>query len=642
VTLALSIGIVLAILPLVFFRGRELGRALGIEVAIYAFAAAVAVFARALGVADIDIELAAAVVFALQLAAIGIQIQQAKEIRNLAMRFAIAAALVYAVVIPIQLRAPIDGDEPYYLLLTESMVRDHDVDLTNQYRAIAHSDLGRPDLVPQQGDPVGHHGEQYSRHEPFLSLLMVPGYLLFGVPGAIATILLFGVLLARSLARWMEDEGISDQTIRTVMPLFLFGPPIVFYAARVWPEVPAAFCFVEAIRGVRQRRMQRWLPALFALAMLKLRFVLLGVMLLGAIAMGKSRKLALGTIAVLLVPMLVVWWISGNLLNVHTWRELLPVAPKPYFVGLSGLMLDGAAGMLFQAPFYLLGVFALVRWRAMPEGFRLGAVASSFYLFTLLPRAEWHGGWSPPLRYIVVMMPVLALGAAKLYELSASAKVWLVPIAAWTLGVTAHAMAAPWSLFHIANGENATGEWLSSMFHSDFSRLFPSYIRLNTAAIIAAMLMSVALIAVVILSRIDGEGPPAAGAFVAASFTIATALFFHCGRTPGDRIEFEDAHVMHNGGALYPYQYQVARFLYRGGWILKKGESVSFLAHRGKHLLFYASPEQVVIDVGGHAYALGAAPAYGTTFIEVPAEGRATLTCVDGSINLDRMERRDE
>ncbi len=630
-TLAVSTAVVLALLPFVFFRGRELARALGIEIAIYAFAGAIAIYAHSLGVQDLDPATALATLFVLQLAVIAIQIGASSQVQNLAMRFAIAAALVYASVLPAQLRAPIDGDEPFYLLLTESMARDHDVDLANQYRDIAHTDLGRPDLVPQFGDPSGPHGEQYSRHEPFLPLLMVPAYLLFGVPGAIAMIALCGVLLARSLVRWMEDEGVSDQTIRIVMPLVLFGPPIIYYAARVWPEVPGALCFVEAVRGMRQRRVQRWLPALFALVMLKLRFGLLGVMLLGTILLRKKPRIAVITIVAMAVPLAVVWWISGSVLNVHTWRELLPSAPKPYLIGLCGLLLDGAAGLLVQAPLFLLGVFALARWRSMPEGFRLGAIASSLYVVTLLPRSEWHGGWSPPLRYIVVLLPVLALGAAKLIELSSSAKEMLAPVAVWTIGITAHALAAPWSLFHIANGENAIGEWLSAMFHSDFSRLFPSFIRLNTAGIAAAVLL-IAFFAVV---KLRGDAPAFA---IAPLIIVGVALFFHYGRTPADRIEFEDAHVIHNGGELYPYQYQVARFQYRGGWILKKGESVSFLAHRGRHQLFYSSAAPATIELGGRVYTLGAAPAYAETFIEVPLEGRTTLNCIEGTINLDRME----
>jgi len=621
-------AIVLAILPFVFFRGRELARALTSELALYAFAIGVWVFAGTVGATDFDPYIAIVFVGVAQLVLISIQIAATQQLSNPATRFAIAAALVYAVILPTQFRSALDGDEPFYLLVTESIVHDHDLDLANQYRDIAKSDTGRPDLVPQLGDPTGPHGEQYSRHEPFLPLLMVPGYVLFGVPGAIATIALFGVLLVRSLVRWLEDEGISDATIRALMPLIVFGPPVVFYAVRIWPEVPAAFCFVEALRGVRQQRAQRWIPALFALVMLKLRFVLIGVTLVPFILRGRNRNVAALAFAILALPLLVVWLVSGSATNVHTWRELIPVAPMLYVKGLFGLILDGAAGIAFQAPLFLLGIFALARWQKMPEGFRLGAIASLIYVVTLLPRSEWHGGWSPPLRYIVVFIPVLALGAAAMYERS---KWWLAPIAVWTIGIAVHGIAEPWRLFHIANGENAVGEWLSTMQHSDFSRMFPSYIRPNYAAIVAPAVV----LALVLLSKIRRPEIVCA---------VALALFFHFGRLPGDRIEFEDAHVEENVAELYPYEYQVARFVYRGGWLMKHGDSLSFLAKRGSYVLFYASTQPAVIDLGGHAFHLDKAPNYAMTVVDLPdvdSGGRVTLRCLDGSINLDRMDRRD-
>jgi hypothetical protein len=633
----IAAAIVLAILPFVFFRGAELVRALRNQFAVYAFATGVWVFTRTVGATDFDPYIAIVFIAVAQLALIALQLRTTAQPRNLATRFAVAAALVYAIVLPAQLRSVIDGDEPFYLLVTESIVKDHDLDLSNQYRDIAHTDTGRPDLVPQGGDPKGPHGEQYSRHEPFLPLLMAPWYMLFGLPGAIATIALFGVLLVRSLVRWLEDEGISDATIRALMPLIIFGPPLIFYAVRIWPEVPAAFCFVEALRGVRQRRAQRWIPALLALVMLKLRFVLIGVMLVPFVV--RERKRALIALSILALPMLVIWIASGSATSVHSWRELMPVAPVPYLHGLFGLILDGAAGIAFQAPFYLLGIFALARWRSMPEGFRLGAIASVLYLVTLLPRAEWHGGWSPPLRYIVVFIPLLALGAAALYEQSQAARAWLAPIAIWTIGLTVHGIAEPWRLFHIASGENAVGEWLSSMYQSDFSRLFPSFIRPNFAAIAGAVGFVVVFL---FLCRTGApacpDGPDRPDRRGRLSYTaVALVLFFHFGRLPGDHIEFEDAHVVHRGGELYPTQFQVARFLYRGGWLMKRGDSMSFLAKRGSYILFYTSTGPASIEIGGKAVHLDAPP---MAIVDVPATGRITLTCVDGNINLDRMELR--
>ncbi|PYQ58371.1 MAG: hypothetical protein DMF58_15545 [Acidobacteria bacterium] len=382
------------------------------------------------------------------------------DIRWSANRAAVIAAIFYAVVIALMMRTPIDGDEPYYLLMTESIAHDRDLDLSNQYRDLAHSATGRIDLVPQIGDVSGPHGEQYSRLEPFLSLLMVPGYLAGRLPGALATIALFGALLARSTVRLFEDEGIDDATIRAIFPLIALGPPIIFYAARIWPEVPAAFCFVEAVRGVRQRRPARWIPALAALVLLKFRFLLVAIVLL-ARALRGWRQIV---IAVAIVAILIA---IGTATTVHTWREIIPGSPLAMLRGFFGLLLDGAAGILFQAPIYAFGVLAAARWRSTPGSFRLGISSSALYLVYLAPRSEWHGGWSPPLRYIVFLMPILALGVASIWRrIDATA---LMIAIAWTFGVTAHGLAYPWRLFHIANGENVVGETLSTIWHSDFS-----------------------------------------------------------------------------------------------------------------------------------------------------------------------------
>jgi hypothetical protein len=558
-----------------------------------------------------------------------VALADASDVRWSATRAAAAAGLFYAVCIPLMLRAPIDGDEPFYLLVTESLVRDHDLDLANQYRDLARSATGRIDLVPQSGDPVGQRGERYSRHEPFFPVLMIPGYVIAGLPGAIATVALFGALLARSTIRLFEEEGIDDATTRKIFPLIALGPPILYYATRIWPEVPAAFFFVEAVRGLRQRRPIRWSIALFALVLLKLRFLLIAVAFLAQSVRDRRSRLSarhvLAALVIVALPLIVVWLISGSPTNVHSWRELIPGAPKAMVIALFGLLLDGAAGILFQAPIYIFGVIALTRWKSMPGGFRVGMTSAALYILYLLPRSEWHGGWSPPLRYIVVFMPLLALGVAAMWErIAASA---IVAATAATIGLVVHALAYPWRLFHMANGENVVGETLSRIWQSDFSRLFPSFIRPNFAAIVA----SIAAVVVILLFR--------SGRFAMPIIAMLLIVGFVIGRQPGDRIEFEDAHVSHRGGELYPHEFQEHRFAFRGGWVLQAGDSVSFLARRGPSTLRYATGIPALIQVGTHAYSLPATNGgYGNIRIEVSEDGRVEIRCLSGAVNLDRMD----
>ena len=686
-------------IPLVALRGRSLRRCFESQLAAVIVFAGIAAFARVLRIdGDPYLTLVAAGILFLAIP-LGF-LAFADEIRWSANRAFVIAAIGYALMIPLQLRTPIDGDEPYYLLMTESLVHDHDLDLTNQYRDLAHSDIGRPDLLPQPGDPRGPHGEQYSRHEPFLPILLTPGYALGGLPGALAVIALFGALLARSTIRFLEDEGISDATIRVLFPLIAFGPPIVFYATRIWPEVPAAFCFLEAVRGIRQRRAPRWIAAIFALVLLKIRFGLLAIVLLLRVLRTK-RQLAIAA-SVVAVPLVIAWLISGNAMNTHSIRELLPSSAIFYWLGLFGLILDGAAGIVFQAPLYALAILVLPRWRSMPHGFRLGMSASLLYILYLVPRSEWHGGWSPPLRYIVVLMPIIALGVAVMWErIGAGTR---AVIALWTLMLVIHGAAFPWRLFHLATGENFIGESLSTTWKSDFSRLMPSFIRPNLAAVVGSVLLVAAMLVLVILSRRswesrsdgpaeDGEGSqdarpemkpavvhnageqlngfqPATGSLrsfavlrrfrasrssapaaqddktttssrsfpmplVFAAFLLAA---FTYGRRPADRIEFEDAHVAHSGGEIFPAEWTVARFLYQGGWIVRRGDSLSFLAKAGRSTFRYQSQTGATIEVRGQAFVFPPTGSnYGYLPVNLATTGRTTLRCIDGSANLDWM-----
>ncbi len=604
-------ALVFLLLPFIVFHGRTLRRYLGIEVGIYVVAD---VLSRQ--IAGLDPFLACVALFVAKLVVFSVVLATSEEVRWSANRAALVALLLYALLIPANVRVPIDGDESFYLLMTESIVRDGDLDLANQYGYLERSATGRTDLVPQLGDRVGPRGEQYSHHEPLLSLLLVPGYAIGGLYGAVATIVLFAALLVRSTVRWLEDEGIDDRTARAVFPLFAFAPPVVFYAARIWPEVPGAFFFLETLRGARQRRIGKSVVALIALSALKLRFALLAVLLL----LGSRRGLA----AVVIAAFVIGGMIAGP----------LPADPRHYFTGLFGLVLDGAAGLLFQAPFYLLAIFALTRWRSMPEGFRAGMIASVLYIIYLVPRSEWHGGWSPPLRYIVFLTPVLALGAAAVWS-----RVWVPIIAAWSAGLVVHGVAYPWRLFHIANGENVAGEALSRIHEADFSRMFPSFIRLNDAAMAGAVVVVVIIVLAVATRRRPGLFDHIRAPLVIPIFALLLAAFFFFGRKPGRVVHFEDAHLVRNGGELYPHMYQVARFNYRGGWMLHGGNSVSFLARAGEARLHYAARQPVAINLAGRDYRLPpTGDLYGSAPVVIGRSGRIELKVTAGSVNLDRIE----
>jgi len=475
--------------------------------------------------------------------------------------------------------------------------------------------------VPQVGDT-----DRHSHLEPLLAFLLIPGYLLGGLHGALATMALFGAMLVRATVRLFEDEGIDDAATRALFPLFAFGPPIVFYSARIWPEIPGAWMFIEAVRGIRQQRAPRWIAALLVLVMLKLRFLLIAVVLLlyalRAMRTLPTRRQVLAAAVIVALPLL-VFYSSTH----HSLRELIPGDGVMWLQGFFGLFIDAQAGIAFQAPFCLGGIFALARWPSMPAAFRLGMTASVLYIITLVPRPEWHGGWSPPLRYIVVFMPILALGCAAMWE---RMRHMIAPLALWTMLLVAHGAAFPWRLFHIADGQNFIGEWLSTTWGSDFGRMLPSMIRPNIAAIVACVLLLAAML--VPLRRIH----PAAFPLVLA---LVIAVWFSFGKRPGNRVELEDACVVHDGGELFPHEFTVARFRYRGGWVARAGDMLTFLARRGGSAIEYQAARPAAIEIGGRAYELPATgPGYGRVRIELSGSGKVTLRVLSGAVNLDRLD----
>jgi hypothetical protein len=620
--------IALLVLPLIALRGATLARC-------YAALATLALFAVLVSrrVPALDARLGAIAFAVIALAVFALFLACGTNIRWSANRAAVIAAIVYGLTIPMT-AWKVDGDESYYLLITESLLHDGDLDLANQYGTLDRTASGRLDLVPLPGDSLGPHGEQYSHLEPFLSLLLIPGYVAGGLQGAIAIVALFGVLLVRSTVRWMEDEGIDDATVRAVFPFFAFAPPVLFYATRLWPEVPAAFCFVEALRGARAQRAKRWMPALLGLVLLKLRFALVAIGLIVAAFRRAQRSRVVIAVAILAVPLLALWLLTGSATNVHSWRELLPEPAFDYMRGLCGLLVDGMGGIAFQAPFYLFGLVAIVAWRDASAGFRTGILASLLYVFYLLPREEAFTGWGPALRYLVFLTPVLALGAAAMWERIPRGAVAIV--AMWTIGLVIHGVAYPWRLFHEANGENAVGEWLSLMYASDFSRLFPSFVRVNFAAWVGVVVVALLIAGMAagrrLASRRDAGVPLAICA-------LLLGLGFRTGLQPADRVEFEDAHVTRDGGHLEPRTGTAERARYRGGWVIEAGQSLTFLARSGTHHLHAITGLGATIEIGGHAYRIEPSVAHRVVRVTIAEEGPLTLRCLSGAVNVDRMER---
>ena len=114
-----------------------------------------------------------------------------------------------------------------------------------------------------------------------------------------------------------------------------------------------------------------------------------------------------------------------NPLKIHTWQEVDPhqYGLLSYLKGGLGLFWDAAFGLFGCAPVWLLLLPAVVLLVARRHRLLLHLAALSLpYLVVVAPRIEWYGGWSPPFRYALIALPLLAVALVPLLPPAASGR----------------------------------------------------------------------------------------------------------------------------------------------------------------------------------------------------------------------------
>jgi hypothetical protein len=512
--------------------------------------------------------------------------------------FFVLPLLAYLAILPwTSQQRPPDGDEPYYLLITHSLAYDFDADLTDDYRKEEWRNFMPRPIAPQPGDPVGPHGELYSRHNEMLPLLLAPSYRLAGLPGALATMAAMAAALAWMTLRLAQRyPRIGPTGALLAWALAAFSPPLLLYSAQVWVEVPAALLAAIAIDRIRAPfsgtwDWRRWLSIglpILVLPLLKIRFILLAGPLLALTWWygGRPKKplLVLATLLGLVAGGIVLHnqILYGNPLKIHTWQEVEPTSYGfvDYAKGFLGIFWDAGFGLLGAAPVWLLPLLALgaLLLRRHPLPFDL-AVFALPYLAVVAPRSEWYGGWSPPFRYALVMLPFLALALAPYTQerRRLGVRALLAGLGLLTLALALLWIAVPGWTYNFADGRTYLLDHLASRLGLDLARLFPSSVRPRLATWIFPLVMLLAGVLAVLVRgprrRWFSLSSGLAGLLgIAAGLGLLAALPSAAFRLPTRVVEFEDEQVVKKGGHLDPERWVVDRTRFRGTWVLREGE----------------------------------------------------------------------
>ncbi len=150
--------------------------------------------------------------------------------------------------------ASITGDEPFYLITTQSLLQDGNLDLRNQYASRSYeSFFDHADGLWTQSVPLSD-GRVLSPHNPGLSVLLLPGFALGGLAGAQFQMVLMAALawaLAYVLA--LRLTGARPTLVWLATAAVALTATAFIYSSEIYPEIPAGLALMGALLVVTRR-----------------------------------------------------------------------------------------------------------------------------------------------------------------------------------------------------------------------------------------------------------------------------------------------------------------------------------------------------------------------------------------------------
>jgi hypothetical protein len=328
------------------------------------------------------------------------------------------------------------GDEPHYLIITQSLIKEGDLRIEDNhrrgdYREYFANEL-RPDFLRR-----GLDGQIYSIHAPGLPALIAPAFFLGGYRGVVLLLIVssaLGSALAWHLA-WLRT-GRTDAAWFGWASVTLCVTT-VFHSFSVYPDgvggviiLTGVWALFRAAQSARDAPSHSgaalpWLLHGAALAMLPWlhsRFALLagalGALILLRLWSAPNRLRAVTAFVAIPIVSCVGW--IGYFVAIYGVAD--PTAPYGGELGSTAYIADGLAGLFFDQRFGLLMyapvlVFAIGGFAAMRNRLAIELLIVIVpYLLIVTNFRMWWAGWSAPARFVVPVLFLLAIPAAEAWS----------------------------------------------------------------------------------------------------------------------------------------------------------------------------------------------------------------------------------
>jgi hypothetical protein len=334
------------------------------------------------------------------------------------------------------------GDEPHYLVITQSLLKDGDLQIENNH---ANRDYAsyfggtiNPDYLAR-----GRDNAIYSIHAPGVSALVLPAFAVLGFRGAQATmIVLFAIcgalmwraawrLTADASAAWFAWAAVAGSATMAVLSFMIFPetPGAAAVAAGVWLLVSSRDASNRALLGVGS--------ALAALPWLHTRFSILagaiGLSLVITLLTDPTRASGMrwrrGALFMLVPAISAAAWLGMFYVLYGTVDPRVPYGPNPelrpwIWGAVAGLFVDQQFGLLAFAPVLFiafLGPLSAESGRSRVLVITCIAIVLIYAMAVASYWMWWAGVPALPARFLMAALPLLVLPLAVTWSRSAAA-----------------------------------------------------------------------------------------------------------------------------------------------------------------------------------------------------------------------------
>lgn len=351
---------------------------------------------------------------------------------------------------------PPTGDEPHYLMTAHSLAVDHDISLLNNYHDQQYL-LFYPGPLAKRTTANFDKTRELPAFGLGLSVFLAPfyGFALAYFPSQLVLFLRLITCSITTIAAYQTlvlGEKLAGRPLPAAI-VFLgaaFASPLITYCNQFYPEIFAFLLVVLALRLFECRPERPWLSAIGlaciapAILWLHPKYLVLSVLihfLSAFLFFQEARKTAgVQSKAVFVVhSLLSMAGIFSFFLFLHAeygswspnriyggWQKQTSLFELIGQLGLEriwvmlrmlpGYWLDQRFGLIIYAPFYIAFFPALLLFiRKSDSRIKLPLLALLIAHFGLLCWAAQMGGYAPPSRHLVVLIPMILLPIMALY-----------------------------------------------------------------------------------------------------------------------------------------------------------------------------------------------------------------------------------